>query len=195
MAVNARFIWIVAACLMLLIVGGVLALNSAEGGRAAGDKHSPDSRELPVASGGVEDPASMKPTKTLRKLPEAEAAQTFIERKLRKTIIPVIAFEDTSVEEAIDFLRLRSRELDPEKEPERKGISFVIRKPKVESTDDASLEADSAGVLGAAADPGALRVKELHLRDVSLWDALHRIADECGLKVEVSDTGIKLTPK
>ncbi len=42
-------------------------------------------------------------------------------------------------------------------------------------------------MLGGVADPGALRIKELQLKNVSLWDALHRVADECGLKVEIDD--------
>ena len=52
-----------------------------------------------------------------------EAAQSIV--------IPVVDFEDTSVEEAIDFLRQRSIELDTlELDPTRKGINFVIRKPR-----------------------------------------------------------------
>ncbi|WP_367873754.1 STN domain-containing protein [Luteolibacter sp. Populi] len=107
-------------------------------------------------------------------------------------IIPIIDFEDTSVEEAIDFLRLRSFELDPDADPTRKGISFVVRKPRGEV---AALDEDAAGGLGVREVPGALRIKELRMRNVSLWDALHRVADETGLRVEISDRGILLRPK
>ena len=55
----------------------------------------------------------------------------YITEKLRRIIIPRIDFEDTTVEEAIDFLRLRSAELDTlELDPARKGVNFVIRRPR-----------------------------------------------------------------
>jgi len=46
-------------------------------------------------------------------------------------VIPRIDFEDTTVEEAIDFLRMRSSELDTlELDPARKGVNFVVRRPR-----------------------------------------------------------------
>ncbi|HEY8962577.1 MAG TPA: tetratricopeptide repeat protein, partial [Luteolibacter sp.] len=51
----------------------------------------------------------------------------YITEKLRRIVIPVIDFEDTSVEEAIDFLRMRSTELDTtEIDPTKKGVNFVV---------------------------------------------------------------------
>lgn len=50
--------------------------------------------------------------------------------KLNTIIIPLVIFEDTKIEEAIDFLRVRSWELDlNEKKMENRGFRFVIRKP------------------------------------------------------------------
>jgi beta-lactamase regulating signal transducer with metallopeptidase domain len=58
-------------------------------------------------------------------------AQAAINRKLDTLIMPEVNFEDTSLEEAIDFLRLRSTELDAaEPDPSEKGVNFVIRKPR-----------------------------------------------------------------
>ena len=49
-----------------------------------------------------------------------------IEFKLKNMIIPVVDFDDTTVEEAIDFLRQRATELDKwELDPVKKGINFV----------------------------------------------------------------------
>ena len=132
-----------------------------------------------------------KPPKRPRSMPE-QSASDFIRKKLKSIIIPVIAFEDTSVEEAIDFLRVRSIELDPDApKPEPKGISFVVRKPRG-SDDSASLEADAVG-LGDAPEAGAIRLT-MHGRDISLWDALHRVAREARLNVEITDFGIELRP-
>ncbi|WP_035603284.1 hypothetical protein [Haloferula sp. BvORR071] len=106
---------------------------------------------------------------------------SYLLEKTRNTIIPVIDFEDTSVEEAIDFLRLRSRELDTrETDPTRKGINFVIRKPR-------------AG-LDAASDPGALRIKELRLRNVPMAEALKYICEATRLRYKVDEYAVTLVP-
>jgi general secretion pathway protein D len=119
----------------------------------------------------------------------------YILEKLRRTIIPIIDFEDTSVEEAIDFLRLRSRELDTqEPDPARKGINFVIRKPKAGGSGDAALDADAGAGLGATADPGALRIKELRLRNVPLAEALKYICDATKLRYKVDEYAVTLVP-
>ncbi len=50
-----------------------------------------------------------------------------IARKLREIVFPNIDFEDTSLDEALEFLRLRSRELDNnENDPAKKGLNFVV---------------------------------------------------------------------
>jgi hypothetical protein len=55
---------------------------------------------------------------------QADAGNDIVAR-LEKIVIPVIDFEDTTIEEAFDFLRMRSFELEPG-EPERKGVSWKI---------------------------------------------------------------------
>jgi general secretion pathway protein D len=120
---------------------------------------------------------------------------TYILNKLKSIIIPVIDFEDTSVEEAIDFLRLRSIELDTgELDPNRKGINFVIRKPRTGGSGDAGLDADAGGGLGAAQDPGALRIKELRLRNVPLAEALKYICEQTKLRFKVDEFAVTLVP-
>ncbi|NIP93848.1 MAG: hypothetical protein GWO24_10495, partial [Akkermansiaceae bacterium] len=84
-----------------------------------------------------------------------------IDFKLKNIVIPVVDFDDTTVEEAIDFLRQRSRELDKwEIDLEKKGINFVIRKPRLEGAAGVDEELDAEAGLGAI-DPGTARVKEL----------------------------------
>lgn len=130
--------------------------------------------------------------------PRLTSGSALIMEKLRSIIIPVIDFEDTSVEEAVDFLRTRSRELDTTTtNPAEKGINFVVRKPQAgaaaAAADATGLEA-AAGGLGVVADPGALRVKELRLTNVPVATALKYICDSTRLKYKVDDFAVTLVP-
>jgi general secretion pathway protein D len=117
----------------------------------------------------------------------------YIQNKLRSIIIPMVDFDSTTVEEAIDFLRQRSRELDTnELDPEKKGINFVIRRARVEggAVDDA-LDADVG--LGAS-NPGAASIKELKLRNVPIATVLQYICDQAALRYKVDEFAVTLLP-
>ena len=122
----------------------------------------------------------------------------YITEKLKRIIIPRIDFEDTTVEEAIDFLRLRAAELDTtELDPARKGVNFVIRRPRAATAaaGDAGLPAGGAeGLPLAASDPGTLRVRELRVRNVPLAVALKYICDQTKLRTKVDDFAVTLVP-
>lgn len=125
----------------------------------------------------------------------------YITEKLRRIIIPRIDFEDTTVEEAIDFLRMRSAELDTlELDPARKGVNFVVRRPRNVSAGaglDAGLDAAAGGDLlpAAGGDPGALRIRELRIRNVPLAIALKYICDATKLRYKVDDFAVTLVPQ
>lgn len=105
---------------------------------------------------------------------------SYLSEKLRRIVIPQINFEDTTVEEAIDFLRLRASELDStEMDPTRRGMNFVIRRPKA----------------GGAAAPDSLRIDELRLRNVPLGVALKYICDKTKLRFKVDEFAITLVPQ
>ena len=127
----------------------------------------------------------------------------YITEKLRRIVIPRIDFEDTTVEEAIDFLRLRASELDTtELDPAKKGVNFVIRRPRAPSV-GAAPEAGAEALAGGAAealptgggDPGTLRVKELRIRNVPLAVALKYICDQTKLRYKVDDFAVTLVPQ
>jgi general secretion pathway protein D len=126
----------------------------------------------------------------------------YITRKLSTIIIPRIDFDDTTVEEAIDFLRLRSAELDTtELDPTKKGVNFVIRRPRpgaagAAAPADGGFDAAPAGdaLPTLAADPGSLRVKELRIRNVPLSVALKYICDQTKLRYKVDDFAVTLVP-
>ena len=119
----------------------------------------------------------------------------YITEKLRRIVIPMIDFEDTSVEEAIDFLRLRSNELDTtELDPTKKGVNFVVRRPRADAG-AAPTTGDATAPLGGSADPGALRIKQLRLRNVPLAVALKYICDQTRLRYKVDDFAVTLVPQ
>jgi general secretion pathway protein D len=121
----------------------------------------------------------------------------YITEKLRRIIIPRIDFEDVSVEEAIDFLRLRSAELDTlELDPARKGVNFVIRRPRDTPSDtglDAAAGEDSLPAAGS--DPGSLRVRGLRVSNLPLSVALKYICDATKLRYKVDDFAVTLVPQ
>lgn len=126
--------------------------------------------------------------------------QAYITEKLRRIVIPKINFEDTTVEEAIDFLRQRAQELDTlELDPARKGINFVIRRPRSSQLgggDLGGLEAAAGEVpLLGGGDPGALRINELRLTNVPLAVALKYICDATKLRYKVDDFAVTLVPQ
>lgn len=121
-------------------------------------------------------------TKTVKEVvpaaPAADAGMTAIIEKLNSIIIPRLDFEDTTIEEAINFLRMRAMELDvKELDPMKKGLNFVIRKPH-------------PAPAGVAAD---LKIRELRLKNVPLGMALKYICDQTNLRYTVDDTAVVLS--
>jgi general secretion pathway protein D len=144
-----------------------------------------DAPSLPIATGAA---------------PDGGSGVAYITEKLRRIIIPRIDFEDTTVEEAIDFLRLRSAELDTlELDPARKGVNFVVRRPKATALAAPDAGVDAAGgaeaLPAAGADPGTLRVRELRIRNVPLSVALKYICDQTKLRFKVDDYAVTLVPQ
>ncbi|MFN5580016.1 MAG: hypothetical protein ACK49X_10420, partial [Akkermansiaceae bacterium] len=123
-----------------------------------------------------------------------------INAKLRNIIIPRIDFEDRTVEEAIDYLRLRAGELDvSELDPAKKGINLVIRRPKSNSLGGGLVPAEGelpAGedLLGGGGDLGAARIDELRLRNVPLGVALTYICDKTNYRYKVRNQVVVLSP-
>jgi general secretion pathway protein D len=122
----------------------------------------------------------------------------YINEKLRRIVIPRIDFEDTTVEEAVDFLRMRSAELDTlELDPTRKGVNFVVRRPRSApvAAPDAGFEPGEGAAIPTASDPGSLRVRELRVRNVPLAVALKYICDQTKLRFKVDDFAVTLVPQ
>jgi hypothetical protein len=100
---------------------------------------------------------------------------SYLTEKLKRIIIPRISFEDTTVEEAIDFLRLRSIELDTvELDPTKKGINFVIQ--------------------NVSESMRNFRIGELRLQNVPIHVALKYICGNLKIRYKVDDYAVTLVP-
>jgi len=119
---------------------------------------------------------------------------TTIAAKLNQIIIPKINLNNSTVEEAIEFLRLRSVELDPE----GIGINFVIRAPKVLDETGAETDAGAAGLddggLGGGGNPNAILIDNLDLTNVPIRVALQYICDAARLRYKVDEFAVTLLP-
>lgn len=83
---------------------------------------------------------------------DTDAAGTArINAKLQKIIIPRLELRDATIVEALDFLKRRSAELDTDPDPERRGVSFVL---KLEGASTAPMPMPSAPAPAAPAIPG-----------------------------------------
>jgi general secretion pathway protein D len=125
----------------------------------------------------------------------------FITEKLRRIIIPSINFEaGTSLEEAVDFLRLRAGELDTlEINPDQKGINIVIQSPRANTVGGSELDAaEGETPLLGGSDLGGLVLNDtVRLRNVPLATALEYICDMTNpkLRFKVDDFAVTLVPQ
>lgn len=123
---------------------------------------------------------------------EPSSGVYYITGKLRTIVIPSVDFDDVSLEEAVDSLRKQALALDTaELDPGRKGVNFVIRRPRLAP---ASQAAPGEAPPAAAVDIGSLRIKALHLRNVPLAVALKYLCDVTRCRYKVDDFAVTLVP-
>lgn len=120
------------------------------------------------------------------------AATQSIERKLKNIIVPMVDFDDATLEEAVDFIRQRSMDLDTaELDPNLRGLNFKIRRPKLGSGGaDPGLDDEILDPF----DPGRARVKELKLRNVPLATLLDYVCQQARMHYTIDENGITLLP-
>ncbi len=101
-----------------------------------------------------------------------DQSQVLLE-KLRTLIIPTVALDQVTIDEAVEFLRLKSKELDTATtDPARKGVNFILRTP-----------------------PAGISQKiSITLTNVSLGVAVKAIADNAGLRQRVESYAVIISP-
>lgn len=119
----------------------------------------------------------------------------YLQQKLNNIIIPLVDFDNTTVEEALDFLRLRAREIDPEIDDARKGLNFIIRRPSLTGAGaGAGAELDPDAAPAGGSDIGTMRIDELKLRNVPLGTVLQYICDKTRLRYKLDEHSVILLP-
>ncbi len=93
--------------------------------------------------------------------------------KMQKIVFPEVRFSNATIEEALEFLRVKNRDLDiSEMDPTRKGVSFILK---------AGDEASQARIT-------------LDLKDVSLADAMRYVTELAGMKYKVEPYAVLVVP-
>ncbi|MEO6847971.1 MAG: Amuc_1098 family type IV pilus outer membrane protein [Chthoniobacterales bacterium] len=101
-----------------------------------------------------------------------------IEHKLDSIIIPRIDFRETTVKEAIDFIKQRAAALDTaESDPSKKGVNIFLK------LDPTAIAAESATRI------------TLSLTDIPLREALGYIATSANLKIKVEPYAVAIVPQ
>ena len=119
------------------------------------------------------DPSLTDPSAT-----DSSANFVSVKNKLDRIIIPKIALDQSSLEEALDFLRLRASESDAlELDPARKGVNFTV----------------NLGTPEAAAKIRSLRF-DLQLSQVPLSQVLKHITASTHTSFTTDDFSVIITP-
>lgn len=129
--------------------------------------------------------------------------------KLKSIIIPSVSFEDTTVEDAIDYLRKKSIELDRTVGPNgERGINFVINDSQPGAVTPVAAPAAEEGGFGdeatdvteaapAAAPQESIRTRkigQLKLTNVPMLEVLRFICRNAGLRQKVEDYAVTILP-
>lgn len=129
--------------------------------------------------------------------------------KLKTIIIPSVSFEDTTVEDAIDYLRKKSIELDRTVGPNgERGINFVINDaqlggmaPPAAATEDMGGEFDGEATESVVAAPAPVqesirgrKIGQLKLTNVPMLEVLRFICRNAGLRNKVEDYAVTILP-
>ena len=93
--------------------------------------------------------------------------------KLRTLVIPAVVLEQATIEEAVEFLRLKSKELDTTTtDPERKGVNFILQLP---------------------ANGTVPKINSLNLKNVPLGVAVDAVARMAGLRSRIEPYAVVVT--
>ncbi len=113
--------------------------------------------------------------------------QEMVRGKLNEMILPEMNLDNATVEETVEFLRLRSIELEEEDDPRNRGIGFVVRSSRTVKDNDGADALDA----GDAFDPNG-KVISLSAKNIGIADALDLVCAEAGLEWKVDEELLKI---
>ena len=124
----------------------------------------------------------------------------YLQQKLNNIMLPKVDFDNVTVQECLDILRIRVNEFDPEPDENLKGINFYIRNPGASSGaggdgDEASLDAGAEAASGGdGSNIGSRRIDELRLQNVPVGTVLQYICDKTRLRYKLDAYTVILLP-
>lgn len=100
-------------------------------------------------------------------------ASRYYTEKMQKIIFPQVQFQGASIEEAVEFLRIKSKDLDTfERDPSRRGVNLILK---------------------AGAAPSTAQIT-LDLHDVPMQEALRYITELAGMKFKIEPYAVVVVP-
>ena len=112
---------------------------------------------------------------------DGSTGREYLARKLSETIIPSIIFDEATVDEALEYLREKSKEFDRiETDESKKGVNIVRRQ-------------GGPGPDGAPA-PADEQTISLRLSNVPLAEALRYVAEGAGMKYKIEPYTVVVVP-
>jgi general secretion pathway protein D len=105
--------------------------------------------------------------------PTTKTQSAYITEKMNRIRFPSVQFASASLEEAIEFLRVKSRDLDDqESDPARKGVNIILKTGDTPITTTISID----------------------LTDVPMSEALRYITELAGMKFKVDSYAVLVVP-
>jgi bla regulator protein blaR1 len=146
---------------------------------------------LMVGGTRAQDPVAAddarKPLGADQNLERQRAAKLRIQAKLQR-VVPQLEFRETSVREALDFLRVKSVELDvDEPDPAQRGVNFVVNLGQADG------RVPDAPKAGFDIKPADARIT-ISLRNIPLLEALKYVTNLAGLKFAIEEHGVRIVP-
>ncbi len=97
----------------------------------------------------------------------------YLTRKMQELIFPQVQFSGASIEEAVEFLRVKSRDIDvTETDPAKKGVNIILK----------------------AGDTPVTASISLDLKDVPMVEALRYVTELAGMKYKVEPFAVLIVP-
>ncbi len=124
----------------------------------------------------------LKPESEMSQLPASLSNIGRMNEKLASMIVDRVAFEQATIEEAVEFLRKKARELDPE----GLGVNFVLK--------TAVFAAPAADGAAAAPAPAAARQIDLKLDQLNMLEVVKLVAQQADMKWRVDEFAVVFAP-
>ncbi len=121
-----------------------------------------------------------------------------ITAKLNRIIIPSLDLRDTTIREAVEYLRQISRQLDTlEPDPAKKGVNIFLKVPSssaLGATEGLLAVPDGEATVAAAPTATEDTTVTLSLNNVPLYEALRYLSDLAGLKIKIDSVAVSIVP-